>query len=87
MVSYLSPEADIGGGLRPAGSVLEYMLTKFPMISRDQYTAKGYGERVPVASNKTVEGMAKNRRVEFKVLNVEELKKERERRRQLQKGE
>jgi len=70
-----------------AESVLSYLTSKFPQINRDQYTAKGYGERVPVASNKTVEGMAKNRRVEFKVLNTEELKKERERRRTLQKGE
>jgi hypothetical protein len=31
--------------------------------------------------------MAMNRRVEFKVMNPEELKKERERRRTLQKGE
>jgi OOP family OmpA-OmpF porin len=63
---------------RRAESVLSYLTSKFPQINRDQYTAKGYGERVPVASNKTVEGMAKNRRVEFKVLNTEELKKERE---------
>ena len=70
-----------------ANAVLEYLVAKFPQITRDQYSAKGYGERVPVASNKTVEGMAKNRRVEFKVLNTEELKKERERRRTLQKGE
>jgi len=70
-----------------AQSVLDYLLTKFPQIPREQYAAKGYGEAVPVASNKTVEGMAKNRRVEFKVLNTEELTKERERRRLLQKGE
>jgi outer membrane protein OmpA-like peptidoglycan-associated protein len=68
-----------------ANSVLEYLVTNFPQIKREQYTAKGYGERVPVATNKTVEGMAKNRRVEFKVLNTEELKKERERRSNLPK--
>jgi len=70
-----------------AQAVLDYLLAHFPQINRDQYTAKGYGERKPVASNKTVEGMAKNRRVEFKVLNTEELTKERERRRLLKKGE
>jgi len=68
-------------------AVLDYLLQKFPQIQRDQYTAKGYGERMPVATNRTVEGMAKNRRVEFKVLNVEELTKERERRHLLRKGE
>jgi len=66
-------------------SVLNYLLTKFPQLNRDSYTAKGYGERVPVATNKTVEGMAMNRRVEFKVMNPEELTKERERRRTLEK--
>jgi outer membrane protein OmpA-like peptidoglycan-associated protein/opacity protein-like surface antigen len=70
-----------------ANAVLEYLVGKFPQITREQYSAKGYGESVPVATNKTVEGMAQNRRVEFKVLNTEELKKERERRRTLQKGE
>ena len=68
-----------------ANAVLEYLIGKFPQITRDQYTAKGYGESVPVASNKTVEGMARNRRVEFKVLNTEELKKEKERRKLLEK--
>ncbi len=70
-----------------AQAVLDYLLANFPQINRDQYTAKGYGKRRPIASNKTVEGMAKNRRVEFKVLNTEELTKERERRRLLKKGE
>lgn len=64
-----------------AQTVLDYLLQKYPQISREQYAAKGYGEGAPIASNKTVEGMAKNRRVEFKVLNTEELTKERERRR------
>jgi outer membrane protein OmpA-like peptidoglycan-associated protein len=70
-----------------AQAVLDYLIQNFPQIKGDQYVAKGYGESTPVASNKTVEGMAKNRRVEFKVLNTEELSKERERRRLLQKGE
>ncbi len=70
-----------------AQAVLDYIEHKFPQIASAQYVAKGYGESVPVASNKTVEGMAKNRRVEFKVLNVEELTKERTRRHLLKKGE
>ena len=70
-----------------AESVMAYLLNKFSQLDRSNFSAKGYGERQPVASNKTVEGMAKNRRVEFKVLNTEELTKERERRHTLQKGE
>lgn len=70
-----------------AQAVLDYLTQKFPQINRDQYTAMGYGELKPVASNKTALGMAKNRRVEFKVLNTEELTKEKERRRLLKKGE
>jgi OmpA-OmpF porin, OOP family len=68
-----------------AHAVLDYLLAHFDKIPREQYTAVGYGERVPVSDNKTVEGMAMNRRVEFKVLNTEELKKERERRHMLPK--
>lgn len=68
-----------------ANAVLEYLLSKFTQIKREQYTAKGYGESQPVAPNNTEVGMAKNRRVEFKVLNTEVLTKERERRKLLQK--
>ncbi|MFN0151444.1 MAG: OmpA family protein [bacterium] len=68
-------------------SVLDYLVSKFPSIGGGQFTAKGYGESVPVAPNTTIEGMARNRRVEFKVLNTEELTKEKERRRMLQKNE
>ncbi|MFN8549472.1 MAG: OmpA family protein, partial [Candidatus Eisenbacteria bacterium] len=68
-----------------ANAVREYLLTRFPSIRAEQYSAKGYGEAMPLASNQTTEGMAKNRRVEFKVLNTDVLKKERERRRLLEK--
>ena len=40
---------------------------------------------MPVATNKTAKGMALNRRVEFKVMNPEELKKIKERREMLMK--
>jgi OOP family OmpA-OmpF porin len=68
-----------------ANSVLEYLMTKFPQLDRNQYGAVGYGETKPVADNNTPEGMAMNRRVEFKVLNPEVLKKEVERRHLLKK--
>jgi outer membrane protein OmpA-like peptidoglycan-associated protein len=48
-------------------AVKGYLVDKFN-ISEDRLVAKGYGESKPVASNDTEEGMAKNRRVEFKVL-------------------
>lgn len=69
-----------------AEAVMAYLLRKFPQLERSAFSAKGYGERRPVATNKTIEGMAQNRRVEFRVLNTEELTKERERRRTLLRG-
>lgn len=69
-----------------AKAVLDYLLQKFPQINPTQYTSKGYGETQPVASNANAAGQAQNRRVEFKVLNTEVLKKEYERRKTLQKN-
>lgn len=38
-------------------------------ISSSRLTYKGYGESAPVATNKTVEGRARNRRIEFIILS------------------
>jgi outer membrane protein OmpA-like peptidoglycan-associated protein len=63
-----------------AKAVLDYILQKFPELDPGQFTSQGYGETMPVAPNTTQLGMAKNRRVEFKVLNTEVLKREKEKR-------
>jgi outer membrane protein OmpA-like peptidoglycan-associated protein len=68
-----------------AKAVLDYLLQKFPGLKPEQFSARGYGESQPVAPNTTPLNMAKNRRVEFKVLNKEVLKREVERRRMLPK--
>jgi len=60
---------NVGGGeynlklsLRRAESVVKYMVEKFG-VPASQLTPKGYGKTRPIASNKTKEGRAKNRRV------------------------
>lgn len=63
-----------------AKAVLDYLLNKFPELRSEQFSSKGYGESLPMATNTTQLGMAKNRRVEFKVLNTEVLKREKEKR-------
>ena len=70
-----------------AKSVLNYLLQKYPTLDATSFTAVGYGSEVPVASNATSLGRARNRRVEFKVTNAEVLKIEREKRRFLEKNE
>lgn len=70
-----------------AKAVLNYLLQKYPTLDAAKFTSVGYGSEVPVASNTTSLGRAKNRRVEFKVTNAEVLKIEREKRRFLNKGE
>jgi outer membrane protein OmpA-like peptidoglycan-associated protein len=70
-----------------AGTVLDYLKGKFSMIPATQYTAKGYGFSRPIAPNTTDLGRARNRRVEFKVLNTQALRTEREKRRFVRKAE
>lgn len=48
---------------RRARSVRAYLITKGVAASR--MTAKGYGETMPIADNKTLEGRKQNRRVEL----------------------
>lgn len=70
-----------------ARSVQDYILTKYPQLNRGQFSVKGYGEGKPLAPNTNALNMAKNRRVEFVVLNKDVLKKEVEKRRLMQKNE
>ena len=70
-----------------AASVLSYLTQKFPGLHPEQFTSKGYGESKPIAPNTTDLGRAKNRRVEFVVLNKDVLRKETENRRLQQKNE
>ena len=63
-----------------ANAVRSYLVDKFPELRPEQFTAKGYGESQPIATNSTVLGRARNRRVEFRVLNKENLRRESEKR-------
>jgi outer membrane protein OmpA-like peptidoglycan-associated protein len=67
------PETNLKLSERRALAVRSYLIEKG--INADRITAKGYGDTVPVASNKTAAGRAKNRRVEF-VVSFEEIKQE-----------
>ena len=53
-----------------AKAVREYIIANMG-INREQITAVGYGDTKPVASNKTIEGRALNRRIDV-VINVVE---------------
>jgi len=68
-----------------AQAVLDYLTKKFPDLKADQFTVKGYGQTKPIAPNNTALGRAKNRRVEFVVLNKEALKRETQKQNMLQK--
>jgi OOP family OmpA-OmpF porin len=53
--------------LKRANTVKNYLVARG--ISAGRLTTVGYGETIPIADNKTTEGRAMNRRIEFKVLN------------------
>ncbi len=70
-----------------AEAVRTYLAQKFPELKVGQFSVRGYGESRPVVPNTSPENMAKNRRVEFVVLNKDVLRREIERRRLLKQGE
>jgi len=62
-----SDKADMAISVKRAESVKKYLMDKFN-ISGDRLVVKGYGKTKPIADNKTKEGRAKNRRVEFRII-------------------
>src|SRR5262252_3763055 len=68
-----------------AQAVKDYLIDKFPGLAAAQISVKGYGSNRPLVPNTSALNMSKNRRVEFKVMNREALKKEIERRKMLKK--
>ena len=63
--------------------VLQQIYAKYPSLNAKNYFYTGYGDTQPVASNKTPQGRAQNRRVEFRLINMDALTKERTRRQEL----
>lgn len=61
---------------RRAASVREYLLAHFPQFTPAQLTSHGFGESDPQVPNDSDAHRAQNRRVEFKVLNREMLKRD-----------
>lgn len=58
-----------------ANAVREWLQTNCSGANMSNFTSKGYGESTPVAKGSSAEAYAQNRRVEFKVMNPEELKR------------
>ncbi len=55
---------------RRARAIAEHLLEKYPDIRAERIETVGYGESVPIATNRTPEGRSKNRRASFVVLNA-----------------
>lgn len=63
-----------------AQAVARYLFQQAPNLDPKNFSLTGYGDTVPIVSNKTAANRARNRRIEFKVLNSDVLTQERQRR-------
>ena len=52
-----------------ADAVMAYLIKKYKTPA-ERMTAKGFGDTQPIADNKTADGRAKNRRVDFSVSRI-----------------
>jgi OmpA-OmpF porin, OOP family len=62
---------------RRAEAVLDWFRANCAEANLENFSTQGYGEDRPVGSNNTERGRALNRRIEFKVLNPEVLRRDR----------
>ena len=61
-----NPKSNLTLSQKRAESIVKYLVNKGIEVKR--LIAKGYGDKKPIASNKTEEGRTRNRRVEMKVM-------------------
>ncbi|HEY8379448.1 MAG TPA: OmpA family protein [Nannocystis sp.] len=57
-----------------AKAVMDYLVTKGG-LPKEMFTAKGFGEKRPIADESTEEGKEKNRRVEFNIIEQDVTRK------------
>jgi outer membrane protein OmpA-like peptidoglycan-associated protein len=56
-----------------ARAVRDYLIVHYPKLTRANFTVTGMGKEDPLVENSKAEGRTQNRRVEFKILNREQL--------------
>ena len=61
-------------------SVLQYLLRTYPTLDQKNFWVTGYGDTEPLAPNKNAANRRRNRRIEFRVMNMNVLQEERAKR-------
>jgi outer membrane protein OmpA-like peptidoglycan-associated protein len=70
-----------------AKAVVDYLATRYPDLTREQFASKGWGKRMPLVAATDSLSRAINRRVEFLVENPEEAKRVVQQKRTVHRGE